>query len=248
MYKPRISIIIATYNSGKTIKIALDSVCNLDFQDWECILVDGMSKDDTLSIIKEYSNKDSRLRYISEKDNGIYDALNKGVKMSKGEWIYVLGSDDEVTPDGLSRLLAMANENDVVYGDAYIKHVDGSITTFPAKNVGALKYVMICSHQAVIMRKTVIENLGGFNLEYKIRADFDLMQRAYLEGYSFAKVQVFVTYFLTAGMSSKADVWTHIERYHICKNNHSTKIPLFWYLFQEAKFFVNNFLKMFQRR
>ena len=79
-----VSIIIATYNSGKTLRRALDSVLNQSYQDWECIVVDGASKDNTIGIVKEYVKKDSRFRYISEPDHGIYDAFNKGWKMAKG--------------------------------------------------------------------------------------------------------------------------------------------------------------------
>ena len=78
-----VSIIVATYNSDKTLRQALDSVLNQSYQDWECIVVDGASKDSTIDIVKEYVSKDSRFRYISEPDNGIYDAFNKGWKMAK---------------------------------------------------------------------------------------------------------------------------------------------------------------------
>lgn len=75
-----VSIVIATYNSKKTLRRALDSVKNQSYQDWECVIVDGASKDGTVEIIKEYKNKDFRFRYISEPDNGIYDAFNKDGK------------------------------------------------------------------------------------------------------------------------------------------------------------------------
>ena len=89
-----VSIIIATYNSEKTLRRALDSVLNQTYQDWECIVVDGASKDNTIEIVKEYVSKDTRFRYVSEPDHGIYDAFNKGWKMAKGEWVMYLGSDD----------------------------------------------------------------------------------------------------------------------------------------------------------
>ena len=104
-----VSIIIATYNSGKTLRRALDSVLNQSYQDWECIVVDGASKDNTIAIVKEYVKKDSRFRYISEPDHGIYDAFNKGWKMAKGEWVMYLGSDDEYTKDGIKALLENSN-------------------------------------------------------------------------------------------------------------------------------------------
>ena len=111
-----------------------------------------------------------------------------------------------------------------------------------AKNHKALKYVMNCSHQAVIVRRNVINALNGFNLNYKIRADFDLLQRAYLAGYKFNKVTGFVAYYKTTGFSSMASVSTHIERLHICKNNKSTHFPRLLYYYQESKFIARTIL------
>ena len=75
---PLVTIIIATYNSSATLREALSSVLNQSFQGWECIIVDGASKDNTIEIMEEYCEKDARFRYVSEPDNGIYDAFNKG--------------------------------------------------------------------------------------------------------------------------------------------------------------------------
>ena len=82
---PKISIIIATFNASNVLSKALDSILNQSFQDWECIVVDGASRDNTVEIIKAYQQKDSRFRYISEPDQGVYDAFNKGWKMAKRE-------------------------------------------------------------------------------------------------------------------------------------------------------------------
>ena len=119
-----VSIIIATYNSEKTLRRALDSVLNQSYQDWECIVVDGASKDNTIEIVKEYVSKDSRFRYMSEPDHGIYDAFNKGWKMAKGEWVMYLGSDDEYTMDGIKVLMENSDGADVVYGNVILKYSD----------------------------------------------------------------------------------------------------------------------------
>ncbi|HBV84011.1 MAG TPA: glycosyltransferase, partial [Lachnospiraceae bacterium] len=73
----------------------MSSVLNQSFQGWECIIVDGASKDNTIEIMEEYCEKDARFRYVSEPDNGIYDAFNKGWRLAKGQWIQYLGSDDK---------------------------------------------------------------------------------------------------------------------------------------------------------
>ena len=242
MEKIKISILIATFNSEKTIRLALDSVAKLDIEEWECIIIDGASKDSTIDIVKQYASQDGRFRFISESDKGIYDALNKGCNLAKGEWIYVLGSDDTVTTNGLKDLLDGSDGFDVVYGNVYIKDPTGCVRTFKAKKTKAITYVMICSHQAVIVRREVMNRLRGFNLAYKIRADFDIIQRAYLAGFKFKYVDTFVAYFMGTGLSSTASINTHIERYHVCKNNKSKPFPLFWYCYQESKYLLRHFV------
>src|SRR5690606_23293701 len=83
---PTISIIIATYNCESDIKGCLDSIISQPFENWEVIIIDGESTDRTIEIIKEFNNE--KVRLLSEKDNGIYDALNKGIKLAKGDWLY----------------------------------------------------------------------------------------------------------------------------------------------------------------
>ena len=91
----KISIITATYNSAKTLRDTIESVLNQTYDNIEYIIVDGGSKDDTLEIIKEYEPKfNGRLKWISEKDNGIYDAMNKGIGLASGEVVGILNSDD----------------------------------------------------------------------------------------------------------------------------------------------------------
>ena len=91
----KISIITVTYNSSKTLRDTLESVLKQTYKNYEHIIVDGLSKDNTIEIVKEYENKyDGKLKYISEKDTGLYDAMNKGIKMATGDVIGILNSDD----------------------------------------------------------------------------------------------------------------------------------------------------------
>ena len=102
---PFFSIITASYNSEKTISDTITSVLNLDFNDFEYIIVDGNSKDKTVDIIKSFISKFEAkgitYKFISEKDKGIYDAWNKGIALSEGQWISFLGSDDSYLPSAL---------------------------------------------------------------------------------------------------------------------------------------------------
>lgn len=198
-----VSIIIATYNSEKTLRRALDSVLNQSYQDWECIVVDGASKDNTIGIVKEYVSKDARFRYISEPDHGIYDAFNKGWKMAKGEWVMYLGSDDEYTMDGIKALMENSDGADVVYGDTYLKFSDEKVKYQHSYTPESLfeRHSMPCCHQSLMMRRNVIDVLGGFNEQYKILADKELVMRTFVTHYRFVSINVPVSTFSIGGIS-----------------------------------------------
>ena len=233
---PKVSIIIATYNSANDIEGALNSVLNQTLQDWECIVIDGASKDDTVAKVNKYEEKDSRIEIYSEPDKGIYDAFNKGWKKAKGEWIYYLGSDDRLKPEGLSKILKGAtDDSDVVYGGVETIFPDGSIVksrVFPLKHIRI--HMMVC-HQAILMRRCVIEKLGGFRTEYKRKADFDIVQRSYLAGYKFKYVDVRIAVFSYTGVTSDFSVKEDMERLRINKKNKSNAWPWFFFWIYEIR-------------
>lgn len=240
-----ISVIIATYNSGRTIEKCLESVILNNCKQWECLVVDGNSTDNTVDIVKQYAEKDSRFRFISEPDKGIYDALNKGVKLSKGEWIYVLGSDDKLAEHGLEALLENSDGYDVVYGDIFAVDDNGCQKYIKAREHTCLKYRMCASHQGMIVRKSVIEKHNGFNLKYRVRADFDLIQRIYLDGGRFRHVNLHVAYFSLTGISNNNSVRKDWERYRILSDNKSTRIPMFYFWLVEIPILAKKYLRFF---
>ena len=212
-----ISIIIATYNSAQTIRTALESVKNQTFDSWECIVVDGASKDNTIDIVKEFVDLDSRFNYISEPDNGIYDAFNKGWEMANGEWIYYLGSDDYLMPEGLNGLINSNHNADIIYGDMIYE----TGIKKKAKESISEKYLMgnMPCHQSMIMKKTIIQKFHGFNMNrYKICADFDLFQRALRDGVRVNHVPIYVACFNSMGASSGIKTYLK-ECYKIKKDN-----------------------------
>lgn len=221
MEHPKVSIIIATYNAAKTLSIALDSVLNQICNDWECIIVDGASKDDTIDIVKSYAQRDSRFRYISEPDKGIYDAFNKGWKLANGEWIHYLGSDDYLTRDGISELLKYTNEADLISGNTYIIKRTGKIVKQISKGIRGC-------HQSKITKKSIIEKIGGFDERFKVYADADMMFKILTNGYNIKNVPVFVSYFSTSGVSQsfRSTVICAKEKYVIYKSSKVFKFPL----------------------
>ena len=120
----KLSIIIPTFNSASVLPKALGSIVSQTFTDWEVLIMDGVSTDDTLKVAQSYD--DSRIRIYSEPDKGIYDAMNKGIKKAQGEWLYFLGSDDWLlNATVLNQIFSNDIEKyDVIYGDVESTHLD----------------------------------------------------------------------------------------------------------------------------
>ena len=235
-----VSFIIPTYNSEKTIRIALESVKNQTFDDWECLVVDGASKDGTIDIVKEFVESDSRFRYISEKDNGVYDAFNKGWRLAKGEWVHYLGDDDHLTPDGIIGLLQTKGIQDVevVSGHCYIERIDGSIKKNYSQG-------FFGCHQGKITRRSTLERFNGFDEQFRILADKDLMLRMEKAGVRIINVDVFVAYFSMTGMSQdlKSLKKRAKEMYKVYKNNNYSNS-----LFKATSYFLKSFSSIAYRR
>ncbi|MFG5856999.1 MAG: glycosyltransferase family 2 protein [Dysgonomonas mossii] len=234
-----VSIIIATYNAETFLERAIRSVLDQTYPNIECIVIDGCSTDNTLNILEKY--KSEKFCVLSEPDKGIYDALNKGWKLAKGDWIHVLGSDDELLPDAIKVLIEESTGFDVVYGNTIDRYPNETLRYWTAKDYTMIKYVMICCHQGMIMRRSAIESMGGFNTKYPLRADFDLTQKLYLQGYHFKQIKKDIAYFFIEGTSGMAPLHTDIERYKILKANKSTKFPFFAFSY----FFIRKIVKRF---
>lgn len=236
---PVVSIIVATYNSSKTLRAALQSVLEQSFQDWECIIVDGASIDNTLDIVKEFVQKDSRFRFVSEPDNGVYDAFNKGWKLAKGEWIHYLGSDDKLTKDGMSGLLKYSHDDvDVVSGHCYIEKIDGSLKH-------NYSHGFFGCHQGKLTRRKILEKFNGFNLKYPVLADKDLMLRMERNGVKITNVDTFVAFFSMTGISQdfKGVYKRTVEYFRVCRDN-NLSLPL-WL---SAKYYIKSFASTLFRR
>lgn len=181
----RVTLITATYNSGASIKTCLDSVVSQDYDVFEYLIIDGKSSDETLSIVEDYQKKYFYIKLISEKDEGIYDALNKGVLLATGDVIGFVHSDDLLASKTvISEIVAtLKNEKlDGVYGDLeYVRKEDTSkVVRFwksRSFNSKLLSKGWMPAHPTLFLKKEVYEKHGFFNLGYKISADYDFMLR-----------------------------------------------------------------------
>lgn len=181
----KISIITATYNSEQGILSALNSISAQTYKNVELIIIDGASRDNTVSKIKETFTGD--LKLISEKDNGIYDALNKGIATSTGDVIGFVHSDDFLASKKiLSKIASIFQDEKVdgVYGDLqYVNKEDTSKVIRYWKSEAfkpeLLNKGWMPAHPTLFLKKEVYEKQGLFNLKYNIAADYDLMLRIF---------------------------------------------------------------------
>ena len=181
---PFFSIIIPTYNSAATLQSGLDSILLQEFVDYEILIIDGGSGDNTIGIVKSLHETCPMLRYISEPDAGIYDAMNKGIDIASGDWLYFMGSDDQFYCKTVLDKITVAAEtaqHHVLYGDVLINgdtswakdgdRYDGSF------DIKKLFRKNIC-HQSIFYRRDFVKGeIGYFNLDYKLCADWDFNLR-----------------------------------------------------------------------
>jgi glycosyltransferase involved in cell wall biosynthesis len=179
-----LSILTVTYNSLTTLKEAYASLLGQSFKDWEWIVQDGGSTDGTLEWLESLS--DTRVNWVSEKDHGIYDALNKAVGRAKGEWIGLLHSDD-LYPNAevLSQVVAALKTTiDGVYGDLnYVLEKDTQKVLrhwqSEAFSPTLLRKGWMPPHPTLFLRKEVYAKVGGFDTRYRIAADYDFILRVF---------------------------------------------------------------------
>ena len=165
-----LSIIIPTFNSGAVLGRALDSIVTQTFTDWQVLIMDGVSTDDTLKVAQSYN--DSRICIYSEPDKGIYDAMNKGIKKAQGEWLYFLGSDDWLLNEKvLETVFAYSIDNyEIIYGE--VEAVQLYALHHGEWDMANIDYNRC--HQGIFYRKSVFRRIGLYNTEFQRWADYDL--------------------------------------------------------------------------
>ena len=230
----KISIITVCYNSEKTIRKTIDSVIHQDYNNIEHIIIDGLSNDNTLKIINEYSHKISKI--ISEKDNGIYDAINKGIKSATGDIVGILNSDDELYNSEIIRIIADTFKNnsnlDSIIGDIIFLNDKNQIhRKYSSSKWNPLKFAwgLMPPHPSFYCKKQLFSQFGYYRTDFKIASDYELMMRFILVNKITYKYlpHIFVKMSL-GGISTrniKSNIYINIEVIRACKlNNIKTNI------------------------
>lgn len=204
----KISIITACYNSSATIGDTLKSVALQDYAYIEHIIVDGASTDDTLKIVGKFPHVST---IISEQDNGIYDAMNKGINIAQGDVIGILNSDDVYTNKNVISEVMKRFEHsdiDVVYADLQYVHYSDLNKITRTWHSGAFSkkkfyFGWMPPHPTFFVRKTVYENIGTFNCSLRSAADYEFMLRALLKNdHKAAYIPEVLVKMRTGGMSN----------------------------------------------
>ena len=198
MGRPKISVVTPTLNAEKYIEELIRSLETQTYQDYEHIVVDGRSSDGTVAILKRHENR-SNFRWVSEPDSGMYEALNKGFSMAKGEIQAFLPADDLYLPwtFGLVAQRFDGNRNaDIVYGDTLISRMDGRYAmVYFNPNPSILSKLLLTYTPATtpfFWRRKIFEELGGFDPRFKIAGDYDFVARA-SSNYVFSKIDEVLT-------------------------------------------------------
>lgn len=234
----KLSIITITYNAEKTLERTLKSVHEQTYENIEHIIIDGKSTDNTLDLIRKYGNE--KMRWISEPDKGIYDAMNKGIAMAKGDYIcFINAGDTFYATNTVESIFYSANSlsklPDIIYGETAI--VDINNTFLHMRRLKApesltwksFKKGMLVCHQAFIVRKELVEE---YNTEYRFSSDVDWCIRMMKKSNIIHNTKEILINYLNEGVTTANRKKSLIERYKIMANHYgqiSTFLHHIWF-------------------
>ncbi|MGV3547242.1 MAG: glycosyltransferase family 2 protein [Pedobacter sp.] len=214
---PKLSVITIVYNNVKDIERTMLSVLNQSYKNIEYVVIDGASTDGTLNIIKKYENRLAKL--ISEKDKGIYDAMNKGLALATGDYVLFMNSGDEIYElDTVAKVFTTAPNADIYYGETEMydenwnslgRRRHEAPETF---NWRSFKYGMSISHQAIYIKRSLTE---PYDLQYKYSADIDWIIKIAKKASKIVNTHLYVAKYLVGGMSKQKHRESLKERFKI---------------------------------
>lgn len=212
---PLVSIITVTYNAERYLNQTIKSVLSQSYQNVEYIIIDGGSTDNTLSIIKQYEHQIDY--WQSEPDKGIYDAMNKGINLAKGELIGILNADDFYFEHTVKYIVNAYQKlrADVYHGDMLCLSPDQTTETRLIPNIEHMRQKPSVFHPTCFVKKTVYEQIGVFDTRFKISSDYEFLLRCLHHHQVFYYIPELITAFRQGGMSSSC--YSNVEGYRIMK-------------------------------
>ena len=236
-----LTIITVCYNSEENIEKTMLSVLEQEYTDFEYVVVDGKSTDNTLEIAARFSDrfafKGIQFSIYSDTDNGIYNAMNKGISYSDGKYILFLNSGDYLFDrDTLMKtnlfLEKQTEEPDVFYGN-YCNYYNGRLYFMDAGNIECVTTKMPACHQAIFVKASILKKYG-FNENYRLAADYDLIMKLYKEHKTFLKMETIISVYCIGGISSTNTVqvfkeYERIKYAYGAKKNKSYNVIKYFY-------------------
>ncbi len=217
MFRPRLSIVTVVFNNVRHIERTLESVIRQTYPHIEYIVIDGGSTDGTMDLIRKYADQITCL--VSEKDRGIYDAMNKGLALATGDYVLFMNSGDELyQPETVANVFTSAPDADIYYGETEMidekgnslgqrRHAAPEVFTWRS-----FRYGMCISHQAIYIRRSIT---GPYDLTYELSADIDWIIRAAKKATRIVNARQYVAKYLIGGMSKKRHWQSLKERFSI---------------------------------
>ncbi len=247
MDEAKITIVTVCWNAESCIETTIQSVLNQMFNHYEYLIIDGASKDNTMQIVKSYEDKfiskDIRFFYVSEADNGIYDAMNKSLQYSRGEWILFMNAGDSFFDDNvLKRVFGDEDPKaDVFYGNVVLKE-NGKYKKAVIGNITDNSVHSPICHQGTMVRTELMREFK-YNDNYRLAADYDVLLRLYNSGAVFLKSEIVLAIFELGGTSSKQSI-NYLKEMNLSRTNNAFKNRE-WPWFSLMRLITYNFLRNF---
>jgi glycosyltransferase involved in cell wall biosynthesis len=219
MFQPKLSVITVVYNNARDIERTMLSVINQTYPNIEYLVIDGLSTDGTINIIEKYKGS---VRFLSENDKGIYDAMNKGLAMATGDYVLFMNAADEIyAPDTVAKVFAAADDADIYYGETEMINDKGDSLgrrrhkapeNFTWRD---FKYGMSVSHQAIYIKRSLTES---YDTRYHLSADIDWIIKAAKKAKKIVKVDGYLAKYQVGGMSKHKHRQSLAERFDIMRS------------------------------
>lgn len=197
--QPLFTIVTVTHNAEELLQKTIESVAAQNFRNFEYIIIDGGSSDNTVSIIR--TNSEHVTDWISERDSGIYDAMNKGISRARGQWINFMNAGDIFSDAYVLEKVAcsIAPDSEILYGHRY--YLKGGKRTFQeSKDIATIFERMPFGHQSTFVKASLLKTVG-FNETYKFAADYNLLMMLFCKGHKFQRLDLAICDFLAGGQS-----------------------------------------------
>lgn len=231
--KPLISIITVVFNGEKHLRETIESVIYQNYDNVEYIIIDGGSTDRTIEIIKEFEDKIDY--WVSEKDDGLYDAINKGIKLSNGDIIGIINSDDWYHENVFQKIIENYNESvNIYYGNLnFFRNNILDLVAIAPDSLEKMNERMIIFHPSTFITSKTYKKYGLYDKTFKITADYELLLRYYVNNLAFKKIDMIISNFRDGGISSNFSFINLKENIRSRKNNNCRGI-----IFKELLIFI----------